>query len=294
MFMFPFKVVNGNECLLITNRDELEKFIAFAQLYLSLPIMTVGTESQPFVDRRNPNTEAVEQAPVITSPAASSGRAEVATYNVNDGWLKKAWEAVGQPVQGATNRELYEAARELGYASNAQDAIAAFKTAIRVSPHMERIGLRDNIVLWKWTETPHETRRTNLPKIQPTRNAPSAYHGPRDLNLRNPQEGERAIDYALRALQQTGHPLKTVQLAEVMYDLGWKTSGNPLDTLASTLRKSRYGDIVTNQKGFWVLVGEQSVSEQSGVGDEQTLDLDDLDLADALLTDEEMAAMTQT
>lgn len=290
MFMFPFKVVNGNECLLITNRDELEKFITFAQVYLSLPIMTVVTEIQPAEDRRVRSMEAAEQVTPIAPPATSPSPGEMKAYSANDGWLKKAWEAANQPAQGATNRELYEAARGLGYKSNAQDSVAAFKTAIRISPHMERVGLRDNVVLWKWTETPHETRRTNPPKTQPAHNVPLAYHGPRDPNLRNPQEGERAIDYAVRALKETGYPLRTAQLAEVMYDLGWKTSGDALETLASTLRKSRYGHIVTNQKGFWVLAGEQVTN--GGHEKQETLTEDSDSQLD--MTVEDLLLMKQT
>ena len=295
MFMFPFKVVNGNECLLITNRDELEKFIAFAQTYLSLPIMAIETETQQAAEQSNRNREAAEQTFAI-APSDTSDQPGDKTYNVNDTWIKKSWEAVGQPVQGATNRELYNAALKLGYKSGAQDTVNAFKTAIRISDHMVRIGMRDNLALWKWTETPQKSRRTKTRKVsaaelQSLREASASYLGPADLNLRNPPVGERAIDFAVRALKETGHPLTTSHLAAAMSNLGWQTSGDPLETLASTLRKSRYGDIVTNQKGFWVLVGKESVNEQPGPSNE-TLELDDLD--DFLIPDEEHEAITQT
>lgn len=36
MFMFPMKVEKDGECILISNRSDLEQFVAFANLYLSL------------------------------------------------------------------------------------------------------------------------------------------------------------------------------------------------------------------------------------------------------------------
>ena len=140
-------------------------------------------------------------------------------------WLQMAWEALDNPVFGATGEEIYQALISLGFQSTADDPKAAVKASIRVGKQFIRVGTnRNKEVLWSLKESHSE------PTIVPPR-----------FTLDDPRRRKtnlKTVDYAERALKELGGKASAEELADEMCSRGWNTKSDDKPGLvAATLRK---------------------------------------------------------
>jgi hypothetical protein len=192
--MLPMKIQTGGRTLTIRNPEELHRLAHVADEWAKLPWEDSAPPRQ--VEESALRNEGRATANGLSLPPLSPGKSygvlnasvypnSSETLTVTEQWLKRAWNALGKPSGGATNVQLFDTAQELGYESSAKNPEGAFKTSIRLSPHMERIGMTEKgVVLWVFHETPIREKR------KPGRPPKAAEETPDGSDLFNPSVPE--------------------------------------------------------------------------------------------------------
>ncbi len=123
----------------------------------------------------------------------------------NSSWTVRAWMALGRP---STGDEMYYQAVSMGYRSEAENPIGAFKRAIRENPKFFQFAIADNrAVIWGLKgitpETPHHIL-SEFKKIVSDKPDTSTL--------------------AHRVLSRNGNPLRWDTLIDSMIEAGWNNT----------------------------------------------------------------------